>query len=151
MKIISIGCNCNARTFIKDNFNMESYPFDWLITNIDFLINVFETSSFDFCNIENLYYNFTNETIHIRNKNNSALSIHDMEGLNQQQFKQQIPIVNEKYERRLKRLYDVLNSNEEVLLIRQILEKQSSVNQVDDSTEKLNYLSNLLKKNSIKI
>ena len=68
-----------------------------------------------------------------------------MEGLNQQQFKQQIPIVNEKYERRLKRLYDVLNSNEEVLLIRQILEKQSSVNQVDDSTEKLNYIQRLIK------
>jgi hypothetical protein len=110
---------------------------------------------FDFCSIENLYYDFTKPGlgVHIKNKKNwSALSIHDAVGRIQQHLIHQIPIINKKYERRFKRLDTVLNSNEEVLLIRQILENQTPVNQVNDTTEKLNYLSNLLKKKkSIKI
>ena len=42
MKIISIGCNCDVGFFIKRNFNNEYYPFDWIWSNIDFVINTFE-------------------------------------------------------------------------------------------------------------
>ena len=55
MKIISIGCNCNVRTFLNDNdFSAESYPFDWIWTNIDFVIKTFETDYFDFTECEKL-------------------------------------------------------------------------------------------------
>jgi len=148
MKIISIGSNCNVRDFIRKNYNMETYPFDWLITNINFLIDVFETSTLDFCSIENLYYDFSHNTIHIMNKNTewSALSIHDTKGLglNRQLFIQKIPVINKKYQRRFERLYNVLHSDKEIFLIRQILEEQQSVSQEHDSLEKLNYLLSLL-------
>ena len=150
MKVISIGSNCNPRRFIKKNYSMKSYPFDWLITNIDFVINVFETSIFDFCSIENLYFDYKKcrkgKNLHIKNKeiDNNAVSFHDIK-LNDKKSKM-IPIINEKYKRRFKRLYDILNSNEDVLLIREILDKQDDVIQINDSIEKLNYLYNLLKK-----
>ena len=54
MKIISIGCNCDVGFFIKNNFNSEYYPFDWIWSNIDFVIKTFETDYFEFTECENL-------------------------------------------------------------------------------------------------
>ena len=150
MKIISIGSNCNPRSFIKKYYRMESYPFDYLITNIDFVINTFETSNFDFCSIKNLYFDYKeckhHQNLHIKNKETdyTALSIHDIK-INEDLSKV-IPVVDEKYKRRFKRLYDILNSEEEVLLIREILDKQDSVIQINDTIEKLDYLYNLVQK-----
>ena len=43
-----------------------------VISNIDFIINTFETSNFDFCSIENLYLDYTRsrkrQNVHIKNK-----------------------------------------------------------------------------------
>ena len=56
-------------------------------------------------------------------------------------------IVNERYKRRFARLYETLNSDEDVIIIRKVLDKdQGAVNKVQDSNEKINYLSDLLSK-----
>jgi hypothetical protein len=157
MKVISIGCNCDVAFFIKKNFSSEYYPFDWIWSNIDFVINTFEKDYFEFTECEKLNPVFvpSNEHTYIFNNNCngdkericSAVSVHDADFHTQEQYISKIPLINEKYTRRFKRLYDVLNQNEDIILIRKVLDKtQGAVKQNFDTNEKINYLSELLSK-----
>lgn len=157
MKIISIGCNCDARIFIKKHFNSESYPFDWIWSNIDFVINTFERDYFEFTECEKLNpvwdppnkhtYIFNNNCKGDNNRICSAVSVHDADNQSQTQYISNIQSINEKYTRRFKRLYDALNQDEEIILIRKVLSKeQGAVKKNFDTNEKINYLSELLSK-----
>ncbi len=157
MKIISIGCNCDVGFFIKNNFSSEYYPFDWIWSNIDFVINTFENNYFEFTECEKLNpiwvpssqhtYIFNNNCNGDKERICSAVSVHDADFQSQTQYNSNIPTINDKYIRRFKRLYDVLNKNENVILIRKVLDKkQGAVKQSFDTNEKINYLSDLLSK-----
>ena len=157
MKIISLGCNCDVRTFIKNNFNSESYPFDWIWSNIDFVINTFEKDFFEFTECEKLNpvwvppnqhtYIFNNNCNGDTERICSAVSVHDADFNTQNEYISNIPLINEKYKRRFLRLYDILNQNEDVILIRKVLDKtQGAVKKSFDTNEKINYLSELLSK-----
>lgn len=157
MKIISIGCNCDVGFFIKNNFNSEYYPFDWMWSNIDFVINTFERDYFEFTECEKLNpvwvspiqhtYIFNNNCNGNKERICSAVSVHDADFQTQEQYISNIPLINKKYTRRFKRLYDVLNKNEDIILIRKVLDKtQGAVKQDFDTNEKINYLSELLSK-----
>jgi len=158
MKIISIGCNCESRTFINQNFNSQSYPFDWIWSNIDFVINTFERDYFEFTECEKLNaawnpphvhtYIFNNNCKGDTNRICSALSVHDADNQSQTQYISNIQSINEKYTRRFKRLYDLLNQDEEeIILIRKVLESsQGAIEKTVDTNEKINYLSELLSK-----
>jgi hypothetical protein len=159
MKIISIGCNCNVRTFLNNNnFTTEAYPFDWIWTNIDFVIKTFETDYFDFTECEKLNGMFcsSNKHTYIHNDNCkggdeticSGLSLHDGFFKSQEDYVSNIPIINEKYKRRFKRLYDVLNSSADIFLIRKVIQKQeyNPVKSIFETDEKINYLSEILSK-----
>lgn len=157
MKIISIGCNCDVGFFIKRNFNNEYYPFDWIWSNIDFVINTFEEDYFEFTECEKLnpVWEPPNEHTYIFNNNCkgdkericSAVSIHDADFQSQTQYISNIPLINEKYTRRFKRLYDALNQDEDIILIRKVLPKtQGAIKKNFDTNEKINYLSELLSK-----
>jgi hypothetical protein len=156
MKIISIGCNCDVAYFIKEKFNIEYYPFDWIWSNIDFIINTFEKDYFEFTECEklNVSWNPDGKHTYIFNNNNvkageditcSAVSVHDADFTPENKYIKKIPLINEKYNRRFKRLYNVLNENEEVILIRKVLDKtQGAVKKSFDTNEKINYLSEML-------
>ena len=155
MKIISIGCNCDVGFFIKKHFSSEYYPFDWIWSNIDFVINTFERDYFEFSECEKLNavwvppnqytYIFNNNCKGDKERICSAVSVHDADFQSQSQYQTNIPSINEKYKRRFKRLYDVLNQNEDIILIRKVLDKtQGAVEKRFDTNEKLNYLSELL-------
>lgn len=157
MKIISIGCNCDVGFFIKNNFNSEYYPFDWIWSNIDFVINTFEKDWFEFTECEKLNpvwvppsehtYIFNNNCKGSEERICSAVSVHDADFQTPAQYISNIPAINEKYKRRFNRLYDVLNSNENVILIRKVLDKgHGAVKKSFDTNEKINYLSELLSK-----
>ena len=133
MKVISIGCNCDVGFFIKNNFNSEYYPFDWIWSNIDFVINTFELDYFEFTECEKLnpVWDPPNQHTYIFNNNCkgdkericSAVSVHDADFQSQTQYISNIPLINEKYKRRFTRLYDVLNQTEDIILIRKVLDK----------------------------
>jgi hypothetical protein len=162
MKIISIGCKCETAFFIKDHFKREYYPFDWIWSTIDFVINTFETDYFEFTECEKLsaVWNPPNDHTYIFNNNcdggenriATALSVHDADfplcetdALNKEAYIPIIPSINEKYKRRFARLYETLNSGENIILIRRVLDKtQGAIKKDYDSNEKINYLSNLL-------
>jgi hypothetical protein len=153
MKIISIGCNCDVGFFIKKISNKEYYPFDWIWSNIDFVINTFEKDYFEFTECEKLNAAWAPNQKHTYISNNidkkicSALSVHDADSQTKNEYLKNIPMINNKYKRRFKRLYDILNSNEEIILIRKVLDKtQNAIEKNYDSNEKLNYLSELLSK-----
>jgi hypothetical protein len=157
MKIISIGCNCDVGFFIKNNFNSEYYPFDWIWSNIDFVINTFEGDYFEFTECEKLNtawippnehtYIFNNNCNGDKDRICSAVSVHDADFQSQSQYISNIPLINAKYTRRFKRLYDALNQDEDIILIRKVLDKtQNAVKQNFDTNEKINYLSELLSK-----
>jgi hypothetical protein len=77
----------------------------------------------------------------------SAVSVHDTDFQNQTQYISNIPLINEKYTRRFKRLYDTLNQDEDIILIRKVLDTtQGAVKNNFDTNEKLNYLSELISK-----
>jgi hypothetical protein len=157
MKIISIGCNCDVGFFIKNNFNSEYYPFDWIWSNIDFVINTFERDYFEFTECEKLNpvwvspyqhtYIFNNNCKGENERICSAASIHDADFQTPKQYFSNIPLINEKYKRRFTRLYDILNQDENVILIRKVLDKtQGAIKKSYDTNEKINYLSELLSK-----
>jgi hypothetical protein len=157
MKIISIGCNCEVGFFIKNNFNSEYYPFDWIWSNIDFVINTFETDYFEFTECEKLnpVWDPPHQHTYIFNNNCkgeparicSAVSVHDADYQSPAKYHSNIPVINEKYKRRFKRLYDILNQNEDVILVRRVLDsRQGAVQPNFDTNEKINYLSDLLSK-----
>ena len=58
-----------------------------------------------------------------------------------------IPLINEKYTRRFKRLYEILNQDEEIILIRKVYSNTyGAVKKIFDTNKKINYLSELLSK-----
>jgi len=156
MKIISIGCNCDVGFFIKKHFSSEYYPFDWIWSNIDFVINTFEKDYFEFTECEKLNAVWVpgKPNTHIHNNNCkgeinricSAVSVHDADLHSELQYISSIPSINEKHKRRFKRLYDVLNSKEDIILIRRVLyREQGAVKKNFDTNEKINYLCELLR------
>jgi hypothetical protein len=157
MKVIGIGCNCDVGEFIKKNFSSEYYPFDWIWSDIDFVINTFEKDYFEFTECEKLNAIWIppyQHTYILNNKCNggkericSANSVHDADFQSQNEYISNIPLINQKYIRRFERLYNLLNKNEDIILIRKVLIKeQGSINKNIDTTEKINYLSEILSK-----
>jgi hypothetical protein len=134
MKVISIGCNCDVGYFIKTNFPDEYYPFDWLWSNIDFIIKTFETDYFEFTKCEKLNavwvpsqpytYIFNNNCKGEAERICSAISLHNANNQTPEEYSKNIPKINEKHMRRFSRLYQVFkDKQEEILLVRKVLYK----------------------------
>jgi hypothetical protein len=157
MKIISLGCGCDVRAFLnRNNFSDKSYPFDWIFSNIDFIIQTFEKDYFEFTECEKLNavwdpphtstYIYNNGCKGKTNRICSAVSLHDADHLNKEQYESFIPFINEKYKRRFNRLYNVLKSGEDVIFIREARKSQTAVNIVLETNKKFNHLMNIFVK-----
>ena len=155
MKLISLGCNCSPADFIKKHFPSEYYPFDWIWSNIEFVLKTFETDSFEFTECEKLnpVWETNSHYTYIFNNNCkggpirkcSAICLHDANYQTPDTIAAHIPVINEKYKRRFARLYEALNSDDDIILIRRVLERsQGAVMPVYDSNETLNRLVSLL-------
>jgi uncharacterized Fe-S cluster-containing MiaB family protein len=120
MYLISLGCNCEVADFLKaNNWRNASYPFDWIWSSIEFIIQVFTTNYFEFTEIEKM--NIIKDPPHIGTyvfNNNckggspricTSVSIHDVDNLTRDEFINRIPDINAKYKRRFERLYNILD------------------------------------------
>ena len=78
MKVISLGNNCDIAQMLRyNNLRKEGYPFDWIWTSIDFLIETFTTDYFVFTECEKLIckseFNGNSDTyIEYNNNNNNS-------------------------------------------------------------------------------
>jgi hypothetical protein len=157
MKVIGLGSNCDVAFFLKKHYPGEYYPFDWIWSNIEFVIKTFETDMFDFAHCETLTpkwepgsyhtYFFNNGCTGGKDRICSAASLHDADHYTPDTINAHIPIINEKYKRRFQRLYDTLNSDENIIIVRKVLDKhQGAVKLILDSKESITHLMNLFKK-----
>jgi hypothetical protein len=162
MKVVSLGCNCKVGYFIKHNFAHEYYPFEWIWSTLDFVIRVFEEERIDFMECEKLNTIRTHNADPNLNWNTSifnngckggverictSASIHDADNMTEEEYIANVPVINERYKRRMARLLDTLNGEEPIMLVRKTLEKdQQSIQPTLDTAEDLNHLAKLLKK-----
>ena len=139
-EIISLGYNCKVASFkVRHNIKKETYPFDWLVSSIDFIIEVFETDNIIFNDISKLKTKTKNNYKYYRKYQVLAESIHDKED--------NIKEINDKYNRRFIRLYKLLNSNLKILLVRVVTPKSvvSLGKDTIDNSNKILKLYNILK------
>lgn len=54
---ISIGPNCHTAGVKIKKIKEESYPFDWIISDIDVVINCIKDDFFEYLNKDNYYLN----------------------------------------------------------------------------------------------
>ena len=117
MKVLSLGCNCYVGLFLRDHYPGPSHPFDWVWSNLEFVLDTFRTNE------------FVLTSPHMK-------TVHDTE---------EESVVREKYKRRFERLYATLNGTEPVVLIRKTLDRnQDKVVATPDTAEQLNELAGLL-------
>ena len=130
-EIIPIGFDCGTASELRDNgIRNASYPFDWNVT-FGGISDIFNNDFQNFLNIENNYNYIYN-----------IFFMHDT-----------FPNDNEKYERRIERLRDILASDKEILFIRkshsyhnhkEILGRiqDDSINDINDIIKFDNFIKN---------
>lgn len=144
MYIISIGCNCEVADFLRANqFRHQSFPFDWIWSSIEFILQTFTTDVFEFTDIGKLQivkdpphigtYVFNNHCKGLQKRICTAVSVHDGDNMTLDAFMCHIPTLNAKYRRRFARLYSILNEDTDVVLVR--LVKPSAQGAIEPSPE----------------
>ncbi len=122
--IYSLGADCACATYLKiNNLRLYSGPFDWLThckfsTRMKLILNNFE----EFLNIEDLRPLEKDLSIHndnncdyYENIKNGIWFYHDFPcGV---PLKQSYSVVKEKYNRRIKRFYKLINKKKNILLV----------------------------------
>ena len=107
-RIISIGQDCSvAGSLRKLKYKEFSYPFDWNVTNLEFIIECFNCKFTNFKNILNKCSTSSNGSLKY---NNSIYFYHDDKSISNN-FKS-------KYIKRSTRLNDLLNENKKILFVR---------------------------------
>lgn len=129
--IIPIGFNCNTVMTLKNlNLRKEAFPFDWAITSPNLIIHALQDRCKDLWNIECL--RFVNETEHkgiharmyvksptpthiIYNFKYGIVFHHDNNAI--VGMEEAVHLAKEKYDRRVNRLFQVLESSSRVLFV----------------------------------
>ena len=122
--IISIGSDCACTSYLRRcNLQYNSYPFDWLTNapfenRIELLVNDFK----DFMNFDDLeimqkptQINADSGHDYYMNKRNNFYFWHDFPA--KTSLIDSFQEINEKYKRRIKRLYDEINQSEKILFV----------------------------------
>ncbi|MFC1616397.1 DUF1796 family putative cysteine peptidase [Patescibacteria group bacterium] len=116
--IISIGYFCSVASELdRKSFRSEAYPFDWLIIDLDSLTDLISNKFKDFINPTMLAQYIKPKNVIMHTKYNLKF-FHDFDP--QKSIINQLPKAGEKFFRRIKRLYDALNSQDPILFVRYI-------------------------------
>jgi len=152
---ISLGNTCGvAYQLRKHNLRHISFPFDWfktpkLSTIIKLIENKFDglldEKYFKFIKYSDKFFDsegLSQVMALYKNTKYNLIFYHDF--IKEKTFEEQFLIIKERYQRRIKRFYDILNSDEELVFVR------------DDIYEKINicelkYLISLIKSKLIVI
>lgn len=126
MNYISLGSTCSiAKQMQNHNVKCESLPFDWIKTKkFDSVIELLSNNFTKF--LDNLEFVKNDDKFFVENINNAMSSIyynklydihfcHDFHNSN---LEDQIKEVQEKYQRRICRLYNIIKSTNEIIFIR---------------------------------
>ena len=90
-------------------------------------------------------YVFNNNCYGSKNRICTAVSVHDGDNLTKQEFITKIPEINAKYTRRFERLYNLLNSDTDVIIVRLIKPKdQGAIENSPETASNLEMLHKLL-------
>lgn len=142
--IVSIGEDCACTSYLR-RFNLQeySYPFDWLTkasfqTRIDLLINDFA----NFLNKENIHFMEKPTGVNVDNNHDYYKDVlldfyfyHDFRTDNI--FDDEFIKVKDKYERRIKRLYQSISDSKNILFVWWSRDKQQDESLIIDSYQKL--------------
>lgn len=119
LQIISLGFNCTPATVVwQYKLRTASYPFDWIWSHHDQLYHALEDDLEHFCEPESLQPG---------SGNNGVLDyygfqfMHDFpteNGILTHNWKDSIPIVYEKYQRRIHRFKEICSGRDKVYFIR---------------------------------
>jgi hypothetical protein len=118
MKIINLGGvgGCDITQAIQRILTvLPRYPYDWLLTNQSFIIRTLLDNK--------CFFNFEDKTklhgkeVHVEEMD--GMSVHDFpDSFDETEHKRLVPIIKEKYERRMERMNDALFSEESILFVR---------------------------------
>lgn len=107
-RIISLGEDCSVAGSLRNiKYKEFSYPFDWTVTKLNFIINSFNSKFTIFETIFDKCIRSGNGHLKYEDK---IYFYHDSKSVNK--------ALKDKYIRRGKRLNDLLNSNKKILFIR---------------------------------
>jgi len=123
---VSLGWNCfPALNFNKSSLRYASFPFDWNQTSFYGLYHLLENSFADFLNPEYLVYERPGSAGILNIKHAIAFShdfpvVRDAQGIDHvvDNYVDYIPEIQEKYDRRIKRLYAVCSMAKHVYFFR---------------------------------
>ena len=108
------GCRVTD-TMINLGIKKETYPYDWIFSNQNFVIDSILSNGSNFFIFEDSY---VVSTQHLISPNKNAALVHDFYG----DFNEKKDIIINKYKRRIDRLFNAINTQEEILFIRDIVD-----------------------------
>jgi hypothetical protein len=132
--LISLGYNCTVANYLTDNLYREhSLPFDWVLVDLEYIIKCFEEDFKNFFNkknfIETNYYG--KPAGEINNKKERLITyVHDGKYIDLINNEEYYIFQQNKYKRRIDRLYKKLNSKQNILLI--LYEFNTTIQKLDD-------------------
>ena len=145
---ISLGYNCTVANFLKDNLYRKcSFPFDWVLVDLEYIIQCFKEDFSNFFNKNNFkeinYYG--KPAGEINNKKERLITyVHDGKYTNLINNEEYYIFQQNKYKRRINKLYENLNTKQNVLLI--LYEFNTTIQKLDDfinCLKKKNFKCNL--------
>ena len=158
-EIISLGSNCKISERLKRyNLKKYTYLFDWMWSSISFIIKFFEKKEFEYCDVSKLNFIWERKSRHTYISNNeckeqkekicTALSVHDATDFTKDTINEEIPNINERYQRRYNRLLELLNSNKSVLFVRLVKPlSQGAIEKSKETADDYIDLHNIIKNN----
>ena len=118
--IFGVGENCNTSLALRqNNLQIASFPFDWLgFSDLEKNISIILDDFKNFINEEDLEIlpnSFNGRTDTYVNKKNNLHFVHDF--VPDIDFKKQFIFVKNKYQKRQKRLYELISKSNKVLIV----------------------------------
>lgn len=127
-KVVSFGHRCSSAGIIKLlNLKTESYPFDWLVSKLDIIMDCIDTKFVHFLNRNNYITQYSEtfnlidgEKYHIRYETVNVNKYYQKDSENIQTYKYKLALNHynlhndndyEYYQRCIKRLYELLESD----------------------------------------
>lgn len=139
--IISLGFFCSVSSELERiGLRDSSYPFDWLISSFDSVLELINNGFKDFLSLDFIQQYSNNPSYYINNKYNIHF-FHDFDKY--KKCEEQIDEINNKYQRRINRFYK--NIHEPTLFIRYIKDQD----EVDYIELKFNEILNGLRKYNV--
>lgn len=137
-KFVSLGENCSISRVLNNlNYRNASYPFDWNTTHFNFILDMFRHDFNVFLEPIDKLEKFGNI---FRNSKKNIYFYHDG---NYDNLKKNYEGINEKYNRRITNLKNLINSGEKILFIR----KDSFIhNSYEYNLRKIDVLYNIIKR-----